>query len=36
MKIEEFSGKFILVDEKEVKKVQKDYDASLKENKEHA
>ena len=32
MKIEEFSGKFILVDEKEVKKVQKDYDQSLKEN----
>ena len=29
MKIEEFSGKFILVDEKEVKKVQKDYDESL-------
>ena len=28
MKIEEFSGKFILVDEKEVKKVQKEYDAS--------
>ena len=32
MKIEEFSGKFILVDEKLVKKVQKEYDASLKEN----
>ena len=29
MKIEEFSGKFILVDEKEVNKVQKDYDESL-------
>ena len=29
MKIEECSGKFILVDEKEVNKVQKDYDESL-------
>ena len=29
MKIEEFSGKFILVDEKEVKKVQKDYDMKV-------
>ena len=29
MKIEEFFGKFILVDEKEVNKVQKDYDESL-------
>jgi len=30
MKIEEFSGKFILVDEKLVKNVQKKYDESLK------
>jgi hypothetical protein len=30
MKIEEFSGKFILVDEKLVKQVQKEYDESLK------
>ena len=30
MKIEEFSGKFILVDEKLIKKVQKEYDDSLK------
>ena len=32
MKIEEFSGKFILVDEKLIKKVQKEYDDSLKDN----
>ena len=30
MKIEEFSGKFILVDEKLIKNVQKKYDESLK------
>ena len=30
MKIEEFSGKFILVDDKLVKNVQKKYDESLK------
>ena len=30
MKIEEFSGKFILVDDKLVKQVQKEYDESLK------
>ena len=30
MKIEEFSGKFILVDEKLIKSVQKKYDESLK------
>ncbi len=30
MKIEEFSGKFILVDDKLVKDVQKQYDESLK------
>ena len=30
MKIEEFSGKFILVDDKLVKDVQKKYDESLK------
>ena len=30
MKIEEFSGKFILVDEKLIKNVQKKYDDSLK------
>ena len=31
MKIEEFSGKFILVDDKLVKQVQKEYDESLQE-----
>ena len=35
MKIEEFSGKFILVDEKEVNKVQKDYDESLNRKEEY-